>query len=420
MAQVLFPRLEDLSSQGFERLISGHPWVLRSHFKGRAAWSPYPALVPLGEHWFFYSPHSHIVLRRLGPALRLWPDTSLPRQPLTRAEELTEFFGDALHHLLKQAWETKKILLGEDSCFRWIFAENDGLPGWVVDVYGPTLVVQIQTAPAEWALAWFVAELKQVVAQKKEARVQDVLVIYQRHMFARKHEGLEVLPVPEIPEGASEMELTWNGLRWCVRPGESQKTGLYLDQRVNHLRTRDWALRLGCRSAWDLCCHEGGFTLHLAKAGLSLKALDRSSEALETARHNARLNKVSEVSVEWIQADVFEFLKEAHQLHHTTDLIVLDPPSFAKTAREVPSALRGLKELCLRSLGCLNTGGMLVACSCSGRITRSHFRHMFTQAAHDARRVVKVLEVHGPSPDHAPSVAFPESDYLQVWTLLVL
>jgi len=404
-----------LKPRGFGKLMSGHPWLLKNYFQKNFEFPKDVGVYPLGEHWFLYSPQSEICFRRLGPAERFWPDLKLSRAPILNLDEFEKtFYAPLLKHCI-QTFETKKKLLNNESCFRWIFSENDFIPGLTVDIFENTLVVQLQTAPIEF----FWSQLKKILLNALSATTkQDIScfkILEQRHHSIRKKEGL-----PLIQNNVSKkINVYWNGLKWKVSPGASQKTGAYLDQRDNHLKTLHWAQKMEVKEAWDLCCYEGGFGVHLAKEGIKVTAIDLSDDALLRAKENAELNGVSADTYETVKQDVFYFLTEKFARAEKTDLIILDPPSFTKRASKVNRALKGYRDLNLRAMHCLKPGGLLVTCSCSHHIDRESFFYMLQEAAHDARRSVHVLEVCGPSIDHAPAISFPEGVYLQTWFLSI-
>ena len=407
-----------VTKEGLGRLRSGHPWLYEDHLSPKAFSLSEPAVVALGEHWFFYSPQSKLRLRRLGPSTRFWPDADLPRAPIVTVEEFARVFSEPLRELFAGSLKSRLQLAFEgDACFRWIFAENDFVPGLLVEAYGHVLVAQIQSAPVEKFWPVLRKLLTEVYAAGTSRKVSDLKVIEQRHLPVRKLEGLELVDEARSDE---RHPLRWNGFDWSLCPGGTQKTGSYLDQAVNHRRTAELARKMKLRTAWDLCSFEGGFSLHLLEAGLEVLAVDQSERALETLRANVRLNALPEDKLQVRKDDVFEFLKNEHKAGGSVDLIVLDPPSFVKNPKDKERALRGFRDLNLRALHCLKPGGLLVSCSCSHHIQPDDYRRMLKGAAHDARRNVRILEIRGPAPDHAPLLGFVESEYLQAWYLEVL
>ena len=412
------PVLKHLTKQGLQQLRHGHPWVFGSQVSENPSKSA--GLWHLGEHWFFFSPRSEIRLRRFGPSLRLWNapgsgDSSWIGTP----EEFEARLGGTIHDLLMASLRRRIRLFPGEKCFRWIFSECDLIPGLVVDRFDSKLVVQIQTAPIE--LFWPVIRKSLARVFSLELGIEPE-IIELRNSSIRAKEGLIVEKADEalgddIVSQIPEEIFDWNGLKWHLRPGSGQKTGAFLDQRDNHWAAVRWAQDLQLKEAWDLFCFEGGFGLHLAHAGLKVEAVDESKSALLTARRNAQLNELTEENFQTIEADVFWMIREKARLGLQTDLIVLDPPSMTRSKQNRDDALRGFKELNLRALKCLRPSSLLVTCSCSGAISREDFERMLREAAHDARRQVRVLEARGPSADHAPLLGFPESEYLQAWYL---
>jgi 23S rRNA (cytosine1962-C5)-methyltransferase len=401
--------------EGFHRLSSGHPWLFRGNLTQEFfKTAKQPGLYPLGEHWFFYSTHSDISLRRFGPTERLWP--GLPeseRHPIVDIQKFEALFGGWIELQLKNTLHRKRVLLSGEKCFRWIFSEADLLPGLIVDVFENDLACQIQTEPME--LFWPV--IKKLITRVLESELKLAPVIHElRRSKSRLKEGLPVVDEPQASADRARW-INWNGINWWMNPGLGQKTGAYFDQKDNHLAAAAWAKTLGYKEAWDLCCYHGGFGLQLAKQGLNVLAVDDSEAALETARKNAVENKISGFATE--KSDVFEFLRSRYDQHAKTELIMLDPPGVSGAKKNLPSALRGLKELNLRAMHCLKPGGMLVTCTCSHAISDELLTDVVRQAAHDVRRHLRVVEKRGPAPDHAPIIGFPESEYLRAWYLVI-
>ena len=252
-----------------------------------------------------------------------------------------------------------------------------------------------------------------------------------------------------------------NGLSFEYDLAAGQKTGAFLDQRLNYRAAAEWAghlLRSTGRPgrALDICTYQGGFALHLAAVCERVTGVDASRPALQAAdrnlARNSELRAVLAGAVDWVEADAFELLRaldEAARVHTNGsssggtvrkapgrayspatrakasggdlppglggryDVIVLDPPAFAKSRRSAEDALRGYKELNLRALRLLQPGGLLVTCSCSHHVPLSDFREAVTAAALDAGRDVQVLESRGAAPDHPEILALPETSYLK-------
>ncbi|MCB0350763.1 MAG: class I SAM-dependent rRNA methyltransferase [Bdellovibrionales bacterium] len=403
-----------ITKSAFKKLSSGHPWLSASDIVDRKILPPRAGAFLLGQHWWLYSPESFLKLRRLGPSLAGWMYT--PRfNTLSNADQFQSYFGNWLLCHFKETLQKKMKLQNldeEDLCLRWIFSENDFVPGLIVDIFGDKVVAQINTAPIE--LFW--VNIQKILARAyhevvgKEPTIKEL-----RNSSVRKKEGLEII----VPETEPEpMILRWNGLIWQMSPGGSQKTGSYFDQRENHNRTKQIALERKYKTAWDLCAYQGGFGLHLAKAGVKVTAVDQSETALEAANKNLSLNSIPEENFVTQKADVFTWLRHKVESKSKVDLIILDPPSFVKSRTEINAATRGYKELNALALQCLNPGGLLVTCVCSHHLTPKLFESVLKDAAAIAKTKVKVLERHGPSPDHAPAPHFTEGNYLQAYYLV--
>jgi 23S rRNA (cytosine1962-C5)-methyltransferase len=206
---------------------------------------------------------------------------------------------------------------------------------------------------------------------------------------------------------------TINGLRFHYDAGSGQKTGAFLDQRLNYAA----AARYGRGSALDVCTYQGGFAIHLAQRCERVTGVDASRGALEVADRNLELNSEAKgllgAKVDWIEADAFELLREYEANGERYDTIVLDPPAFAKSKRAAEGAMRGYKELNLRAMKMLMPGGMLVTCSCSHHVGLAEFTEVVAAAASDAGRRVQVLEIRGAAPDHPAVLTLPETSYLK-------
>lgn len=404
-------KCEIVSSEGFDRLRRGHPWLFASQLNRKYRFPEKPCVMAVGEHWFFYSPRSEIRLRRLGPATRNWLVSD--QTVVSEQAAFAALFGPKLRELLTHALQAKLRLSAPDRCFRWVFSEMDLIPGLSLDVFEETVVAQLQTAPIEEFWPTLRPLIEEVYIQLLGSEPK---IIEMRNAPARKHEGLPVV-ADEDREPVAGRWRRWNGLEWWIKAGGPQKTGSYLDQKDNHRVTLEWAQRLGLREAWDFCSFEGGFGLHLAKAGIKVLAVDQSEEALAVAHQNAVRNGVLPENYETLAGDVFEIARRFFDEGRRTELIVLDPPSFVKSKAQKEGALRGFKELNLRAMHCLKPGGLLVSCACSHNISREDYGRMLARAGHDARRGLKILEVRGPAADHAPLLGFPESEYLQAWFL---
>ena len=208
-----------------------------------------------------------------------------------------------------------------------------------------------------------------------------------------------------------------NGLLFLYDSAAGQKTGAFLDQRENYAA----AQRYAHGQALDVFSYQGGFALHLARACGQVTAVDSSRPALEVAEQNEKLNagKLRPKEIEWIEANAFDLLKDYAAAGRQYDTIVLDPPAFAKSARNLETALRGYKELNLRALQLLAPGGLLVTCSCSHHVSLSDLENAVASAAADTGRRVTLLERRGAALDHPTVLNLPETEYLKCLILSV-
>jgi 23S rRNA (cytosine1962-C5)-methyltransferase len=206
-----------------------------------------------------------------------------------------------------------------------------------------------------------------------------------------------------------------NGLRFHFDAAAGQKTGAFLDQRLNYAA----AARHAHGRALDVCTYQGGFALHLARACTHVTGVDASRAALEVADRNLSLNPDLKAKVAWIEADAFDLLREWEESAARFDTIVLDPPAFAKSKRAAEGAIRGYKELNLRALKMLAPGGTLITCSCSHHISIEDFLAVVRAASSDAGRRVQLLEMRGAASDHPAILTLPETSYLKCLILRV-
>ncbi len=204
---------------------------------------------------------------------------------------------------------------------------------------------------------------------------------------------------------------TMNQVQFHFDSLEGQKTGAFLDQRENYAAAAQYAHG----DALDVFCYQGGFALHLTARCSQVTGVDSSRPALEVADQNAVLNQAHfpGKEIEWIEANAFDLLKDYSTSGQRYDTIVLDPPAFAKSKRDLDAALRGYKELNLRALKMLRPGGILVTCSCSYHVSQPDFLEMLADAARDAHRMLRLLEVRGQSQDHPILLNVPETAYLK-------
>ena len=378
-----------------DRIVAGHPWVYHSAVLRLTHPAADGALVQVKDHRQrllgvgFYNSKSKINVRVLGPE-RVAIDQGFFEQRIRAA------LGVRAKHLL-----------GATS-FRVVNAESDFLSGLVVDKYEDVLVLQITSLGMELRKPLIVASLKAIFSPRA--------ILERSDTAARKFEGLTDSQGMLEGELSGLVTINLNGLKFETDLVTGHKTGLYLDQQVNYRLVSEFA-----RGGQVLDCFSfmGGFGLHTARAGAAqVHLLDQSGEALAAAKRNAELNGLADKS-SFEAANVFDWLKAqtATRPHEKVvprwDLIVLDPPSFTRNRASVPDALRGYKEIHLRALKLLKTGGTLATFCCSHHVGAGLFQDTVLSAAFDARRVLRRVATYAQSPDHPVIPMIPETEYLK-------
>jgi 23S rRNA (cytosine1962-C5)-methyltransferase len=331
---------------------------------------------------------------------------------VSTAEVTDESLPDLVRERLRVAIEFRRRVVRDSDAFRVVFSEADQLPGVIVDRYADLLTFQVLTAAMD-SEAVRAALLAELTAQFSPAG------IFER--VDTRIRRLEELPPREPSLVSGDKSATvfhLNGLKFAFDGVAGQKTGAFLDQRENYAAAAGYAHG----RALDCFCYHGGFALHLARACHSVTAVDISREALETAERNEKLNAgaLSVTEVEWLEGNAFDVLKDYSLAGHQYDTIVLDPPAFAKSMRNLETALRGYKEINLRALKMLRSGGILITCSCSFHVSEADFLSSIAAAAVDAHRTVRVLEKRSQSQDHPILVNVPETHYLKCLILQVV
>ena len=376
-----------------ERVAAGHPWIFASDIADRGgAEAGQPVTVvdprgrPLGTAHF--SSSSQISLRMLS----------------RQTEEIgREFFL----RRLRAAEEHRRHVVEGGSAYRVVHGEADLLPALVVDRYADYLVVQTLDQGMDAATAEIVSCLEEIFHPKGIVARNDVAV------RAKEDLPLETtILAGEVPESVT-LELNALTLRADLLHG--QKTGIFLDQRENYLAAARYA-RGG--PALDCFTSTGGFALHLASRCESVEAVDSSGPALATARANASANHIA--NIEWKETDVFDLLTGYASARRQFSLVVLDPPAFAKSRRNLDPAAGAYKEINLRALRLLQPGGILVTCSCSHHVSESTLLELVAEASLDAHRTLRILERRTQSRDHPILLTVPETLYLKCLILEVV
>ncbi len=313
-----------------------------------------------------------------------------------------ELFDQRVEAALSRRRE--EIAAEAGNALRLVHGESDGLPGLVADRYGDALVVQFLAAGCE---KWREALIGILRERSGCSRV------YERSdTDARELEGLPARS-GWISGGAGDgpLRIVEHGIEYEVDPASGQKTGFFLDQRNNRLRVKHLARG---RDVLDCFCYTGGFSLSaLAGGARSVLSVESSAQALAQAKRNLGLNRIAAGREEWLEADVFQALRDLRREGREFDLIVLDPPKFAPTAKDAARAARGYKDINLNALKLLRPGGLLATFSCSGGISPELFQKIVAGAAADAGAPLLLRERYRSAPDHPVRIEFPEGEYLK-------
>ena len=365
------------------RVLRGHPWVFSGEIEtppkiedGVAAELLDARGNSLGAG--IWSGKSQIVWRRFSRVVREWD---------------ADFLAAALEKSVARRGNAPE-------CCRLVWSEADSLPGLVVDKFEDTLVVQALTVGAD--------RLLPRVAEWLDAKFAPAEIIFRNDAPTRRFEGLESRVSFWRDRAHAPRWFRIDGLEYFLDLANGQKTGFYLDQREQHSRVAR-AFAKG-RSVLDACCNQGGFAMQCSRAGAAeVLGVDVSDAAIEACRKNCARNGIGNASFE--SANLFDWFGENRDRRF--DLVILDPPPFARSKDALEGALRGYKELNLRALKMLTPGGVLATYSCSQRVGDELFLDVVSSAARDAKRDVRLLEVTGQPADHPSLLNFPESRYLK-------
>ena len=277
------------------------------------------------------------------------------------------------------------------------------LPSLIVDRYDDVFVMQTLSQGTDAVKSL----LSEILIEEFNPRA----VIERNDARVRELEGLPLISATVYGDPPAELEISQHGLRFHVEPLSGQKTGSFLDQRENRLAARAAAATTNKQRALDCFTFNGAFALHLATACENVIGIDISADAVAAARKNAALNELD--NVEFREANVFDSLRELEAGGERFDVIVLDPPAFAKNRASLKAAIRGYKEINLRALKLLHAGGVLVTCTCSYHVSEELFLEIVNQAAIDARRRVQIVEKRLQAADHPVLLGMPETYYLK-------
>jgi 23S rRNA (cytosine1962-C5)-methyltransferase len=369
------------------RILHGHDWVFSSEVLkifGSPADGDVISLRDGKDHLIgsaIYNSKSQIVARRFS---RRKQDLDL------------DFFT----RRIAQAAEYRARRHVDPRLCRVVWSESDGLPGVIIDRYGEHFVLQTLTLAMDMR--------KELIAQAIVDLFEAKNIIERNDAPVRQVEGLEARTGILSGAATSKIKIDINDIKFDVDLLHGQKTGFYLDQKDNYGIIAQYARG---RRVLDCFTSQGAFALACARAGASeVSGIEANTESLEAARENAERNQLR---VQWIEQDVFQFLRGAQKMESQYDLIVLDPPSFTRTKSGVRDAMRGYRELHVRAFKLLSKDGLLATFSCSHHVSENAFAQMIAEALVDARRSARRLRRFEQSLDHPVLPTLPETEYFK-------
>jgi 23S rRNA (cytosine1962-C5)-methyltransferase len=380
-----------ISPRGVERLRSGHFWVYRSDV--RSARAEPGAVVRLVDERgnfagrAFYSNKSQISIRLL----------TREDVPVDRA---------FLAARIRRAAAYRDLVVENSDACRLVYSEADLLPSVIIDRYGDYFVLQTLSQASD--------RLKGTLVDILVERFSPKGIVERNDPKVRMLEGLEQRVSVLYGEVPAEILAKENGVTFVCDLAKGQKTGSFLDQRENHLAARRYA----SGDVLDCFSYQGGFALTVADRSAHVEGIDMAPAAVEAARRNQQLNSISNATFR--EGNTFDLLKEYDEAGRRFQMVILDPPAFAKNRDAIPAARRGYKEINLRALKLLRPGGYLVTCSCSYHITEPLFLQLLAEAANDARKNIVVVERRTQAKDHPILLTMPETHYLKCLIVKVL
>ena len=378
-----------ISRKGADRFRSGHPWIFRSDLVDDGQATP-------GRD----RPRARSArpVPGTGPLQRGIPDCIANAQPVGRPDR---YRGQDSG----RASVSAKQVVTDSTAYRLVHAEADFLPALIVDRYGDSFAIQALDQGMDRSTPEIVAALN--------AQFSPVAIVARNDAAVR---SLEELP-RETKVLAGEIDgpvaIRMNGFQMEADLLTGQKTGVFLDQRENYLAAARYATGKSAR----LLYFHGRFALHLSRTCEQVEAVDSSAAALAAAERNAAANGISNVTFR--EADVFDVLSSYASARRNFDAIVLDPPAFAKSRKQIDGAMRGYKDINLRALRLLGPGGILVTCSCSHHVSEAMLLEIVAEASLDSGRTLRVLERRTQAQDHPILLTVPETLYLKCLILQV-
>ncbi len=378
-----------ITPKGFAWHRRGHLWIYRDDLADadQTLAGEIVEVYDLQRHRLgiaFFNPRSKIALRMIAT------DGAVPDATFWRAR-------------LADAIERRRPLADRTNGMRLVSSEADLCPGLIVDRYNDVLVIQ--------TLCLGIDRIKSFIIESLVELVKPRCIVVRNDASVRAFEGLD--PVKQVPYGEQpdHVEIHEGDVRLLVDVWDGQKTGLYLDQRDNRLAAAQYA----SGEVLDCFAYQGGFALHAARRAARVTALESSGPALQMLRANVALNRLENITPE--EANAFDTLKVYEQRDRRFQMVILDPPAFAKAKGDIADAARGYGQLNTRALRILEPGGYLVTCSCSHNLSEEKFLQILQRAASEAQRQVRIIEHRLQPPDHPILLSTPETHYLKCFVL---
>lgn len=374
-----------------KNIIAGHPWC----FSG--ALEKIDAGLKNGDLCEIYSNDQFLGIGYFNS------NTNIAVRVLTRKKQAinTHFFIERLKSLKTQ----KEKYLNNTNAYRLCFGESDNLPGLVIDIYHNVIIIQIHTLGMD--------KLKQFIIDALVS-IYDAEMIYEKSALSvRTQEGLEKETNKLLfGKQLNEVDIIENGFKFRVNVVMGQKTGFFLDQRENRLALMKYTKN---RNVLNCFCYTGGFSVYSAVNAKSVTSVDISKPAIEQVKINFKLNNLDSSQNEFFTADVFDYLKSLEKGDY--DLIILDPPSFAKNKKQLANAIKAYTTINSKALEKLNDHDILVSSSCTTHVDETTFIKILNQCAINTKCQLKVLESKIQPHDHPYNISYPEGRYLKFFIL---
>ncbi|MGC9193885.1 MAG: class I SAM-dependent rRNA methyltransferase [Syntrophobacteraceae bacterium] len=374
------------------RILRGHRWVFGNEVADRlhdfepGSWVEVVSAKGVALGAGYVNPSSLIAVRIVCPPGKK-PEADFFRQTLQDAASFRQF-----------------LYPDYNSCCRLVFGESDGLPGLVVDRYADVLVYQATTLG--------MSRLEDLIGNLLQDLFKPSALVFRNDSPSRVIEGLGLEKGVVSGTLAGQIPVQIDGIQYVVDVLAGQKTGMYLDQRDNRAASRRW---MKGKRVLDLFCYNGAWSLSaLAGGAQEVLGIDQSAGAIEQATKNAELNGFADRST-FIASNVFEYLKQVPR--GTFDVIVLDPPAFAKTRSSLSEATRGYTDINRRALLALKPGGILITSSCSYHMNEELFQEALLTAGQASGKKLRLLLARGQSLDHPVLLAMPETRYLKCFVV---